>query len=157
MPHMGILSLKEMYKIIMDEFLSSASSFLYLWREPIMIETHFGFSSVHLFRITCWYGHICAKPSACFRLRRQNPNVLPPDFPPWFTPLQFLKELQGVISGSLLWNSKVSHSTLRSEPQYLWPFLDYLLKCFTAFLFPTYKNYGIAPCQVSGGTATKGQ
>lgn len=35
------------------------------------------------------------QPSTCFRLRRQNPNVFPPDPPPWLIPFKFSKDLQG--------------------------------------------------------------
>lgn len=135
---MGILCLKEMYKIIMDELLSSNYSSLYLWREPIMAETCFGFSSVHLWELPVHqYGHICA---AKFRLRRQNPNVLS-----WLPSVAYSTPIfEGIAGGCMwiiFWNITISPSTLRSDPQHLWPFLDYLLRCFTTFLFPTYKNY----------------
>lgn len=187
--------------------------------------------------------------STCFRLGRQNPSVFPPDFTPWFIPLQCLKDLQGVLVSAqshgyhvlhsqarggessfdimtlqykngigkanssvifilvspleqVMWalGSNYSQQTLarggvknfipwlvaissKSTPIYLlltqegfcgsssetsssllqlqfrttipMAFLDCLLKCFTAFLFPRYKNYRIAPCQPSASTAAR--
>lgn len=109
-PHMGILGLKEMYKIIMDEFLSANYSFLHLWREPIMTETHWFQQCSPLQNYRCVSMGTSVQPSTCFMLRRQNPNVLPPDFPPWLTPLQFLKDLQGGIWAS---SSQTSRSLLQ--------------------------------------------
>lgn len=149
-PHVGILCLKEMYKIIMGELLSLNCSSLHLWRETIMTEAHFGFSSVHLRIYQCIGMGTSVQPSTCIRLRRQNPNALS-----WLPSMAYSTPIFEGIAGRymwiILWNIKSSPFTLRSDPQYLWPFLDYLLRCFTTFLFPTYKNYGIAPCQCNKG------
>lgn len=152
---MGILCLKVMYKIIMDELQFSNYSFLYLWRESIVTETHFGFSSIHLCRITGMsvWAHLCSQaPASGWEGKIQMSFTCLPSTA-YSSPI--FEGLAGRYMWIILSSIRTSPSTLRSEPQYLWPFLDYLLRCFTAFLFPMYKNYGIAPCQLSGSTATK--
>lgn len=112
---------------------------------------HTGFSGVHLCRITdvsVWAAkHLLHAQKA----KSKCPSTWLPSMA-YSTPI--FEGLAGRYMGIILSNIEVSPSTLRSEPQYLWPLLDYLLRCFTAFLFPRYKN-GIAPCQLSGSTATK--
>lgn len=102
----------------------------------------------------CQYGHICAAKNLlqAQKAKSKCPSTWLPSMV-YSTPI--FEGIAWRYMWFILWNIKISPSTLRSEPQYLWPFLDYLLRCFTAFLFPTYKNYGTAPCQLSGSTATK--
>lgn len=140
---MGIFCLKEMCKIIMDELLSSNNSFLYLWREPIMTETHFGFSSAHLRGITSMsvWAHLCMwAPASGWEGKIQMSST-------WLASMAYSTPIFEGIAGRyvwiILWNIKISPSPLRSELQYLWPFLDYLLRCFIVFLLPSTKIMGL--------------
>lgn len=100
-PHMGILCLKEKYKIFMDELLSSNYSSLYLWREPIMTETHFCFSSVDLWGLqVCQYGHICAAkhPLLAEKAESQCPST-------WLPSMAYSTPIFEGIAGRYMWNA----------------------------------------------------